>query len=168
MCIFWKNLDVLIPKEVLPVILLDLPGLPIYCEIAPYTTVNGTIIIGVIIRIITHSQQSACFYVHHQSSGTGSILLLHYFFHLEGFGMTKPTGLDLPGEADSLIVPEKTAVPYDLAAMSIGQSNAFTACFYVHHQSSGTGSILLLHYFFQFPFYNILNCFIYCQIQIDI
>ncbi len=71
---------------------------PIYCEIAPYTTVNGTIIIGVIIRIITHSQQSACFYVHHQSSGTGSILLLHYFF--------------------------------------------------------------------QFPFYNILNCFIYCQIQI--
>ena len=71
---------------------------PIYCEIAPYTTVNGTIIIGVIIRIITHSQQSTCFYVHHQSSGTGSILLLYYFF--------------------------------------------------------------------QFPFYNILNCFIYCQIQI--
>ncbi len=49
-----------------------------------------------------------------------------FYDYLEGFGMTKPTGLDLPGEADSLIVPEKTAVPYDLAAMSIGQSNAFT------------------------------------------
>lgn len=49
-----------------------------------------------------------------------------FYDYLEGFGMTQPTGIDLPGEADSLIVPEKTAVPYDLAAMSIGQSNAFT------------------------------------------
>lgn len=49
-----------------------------------------------------------------------------FYEYLEGFGMTKPTGFDMPGEADSLIVPKKTAVPYDLAAMSIGQSNAFT------------------------------------------
>ena len=49
-----------------------------------------------------------------------------FYDYLEGFGMTQPTGIDLPGEAYSLIVPEKTAVPYDLAAMSIGQSNAFT------------------------------------------
>lgn len=49
-----------------------------------------------------------------------------FYDYLEGFGMTQPTGIDLPGEADSLIVPEKTAVPYDLAAMSIGQANAFT------------------------------------------
>lgn len=49
-----------------------------------------------------------------------------FYEYLEGFGMTKPTGFDMPGEADSLIVPQKTAVPYDLAAMSIGQSNAFT------------------------------------------
>lgn len=49
-----------------------------------------------------------------------------FYDYLEGFGMTQPTGIELPGEADSLIVPEKTAVPYDLAAMAIGQSNAFT------------------------------------------
>lgn len=49
-----------------------------------------------------------------------------FYDYLEGFGMTQPTGIDLPGEADSLIVPEKSAVPYDLAAMAIGQSNAFT------------------------------------------
>lgn len=49
-----------------------------------------------------------------------------FYDYLEGFGMTQPTGIDLPGEADSLIVPEKTAVPYDLASMSIGQANAFT------------------------------------------
>lgn len=49
-----------------------------------------------------------------------------FYDYLKGFGMTQPTGIDLPGEADSLIVPEKTAVPYDLAAMAIGQSNAFT------------------------------------------
>ncbi|MFR6292044.1 MAG: penicillin-binding transpeptidase domain-containing protein, partial [Peptococcaceae bacterium] len=49
-----------------------------------------------------------------------------FYDYLKGFGMTEPTGIDLPGEADSLIVPEKSAVPYDLAAMSIGQANAFT------------------------------------------
>ena len=49
-----------------------------------------------------------------------------FYDYLEGFGMTQPTGIELPGEADSLIVPEKSAVPYDLAAMAIGQSNAFT------------------------------------------
>ena len=49
-----------------------------------------------------------------------------FYDYLKGFGMTEPTGIDLPGEADSLIVPEKSAVPYDLASMSIGQANAFT------------------------------------------
>lgn len=49
-----------------------------------------------------------------------------FYDYLRGFGMNQLTGIDLPGEAGSLLVPEKTAVPYDLAAMSIGQSNAFT------------------------------------------
>ncbi len=49
-----------------------------------------------------------------------------FYDYLDGFGMTKPTGIDLPGEATSLIVPEKTAMSYDLAAMAIGQSNAYT------------------------------------------
>lgn len=49
-----------------------------------------------------------------------------FYDYLDAFGMTKITGITLPGETNSLIVPEKSAVPYDLAAMAIGQSNAFT------------------------------------------
>lgn len=49
-----------------------------------------------------------------------------FYDYLNSFGMTQTTGITLPGEADSLIVPQKSAVPYDLAAMAIGQSNAFT------------------------------------------
>ena len=49
-----------------------------------------------------------------------------FYDYLDAFGMTRTTGITLPGEAGSLIVPEKSAVPYDLAAMAIGQSNAFT------------------------------------------
>ena len=52
--------------------------------------------------------------------------LSRFYDYLEAFGMTEPTGITLPGETDSLIIPEKSAVPYDLAAMAIGQSNAFT------------------------------------------
>ena len=49
-----------------------------------------------------------------------------FYDYLDAFGMTRTTGITLPGETGSLIVPEKSAVPYDLAAMAIGQSNAFT------------------------------------------
>ncbi len=49
-----------------------------------------------------------------------------FYDYLDAFGMTESTGITLPGETNSLIVPEKSAVPYDLAAMAIGQSNAFT------------------------------------------
>lgn len=49
-----------------------------------------------------------------------------FYDYLDAFGMTKTTGITLPGETNSLIVPEKSAVPYDLASMAIGQSNAFT------------------------------------------
>lgn len=49
-----------------------------------------------------------------------------FYDYLDAFGMTRTTGITLPGEANSLIIPEASAVPYDLAAMAIGQSNAFT------------------------------------------
>lgn len=49
-----------------------------------------------------------------------------FYDYLDAFGMTSLTGIALPGETGSLIVPEQSAVPYDLAAMAIGQSNAFT------------------------------------------
>lgn len=49
-----------------------------------------------------------------------------FYDYLKGFGMTQKTGIDLPGEADSLMVPENTVMPFDLAAMSIGQTNAYT------------------------------------------
>ena len=49
-----------------------------------------------------------------------------FYDYLQGFGMNVRTHIDLPGEAKSLMVAENAAVPYDLAAMSIGQANAFT------------------------------------------
>lgn len=49
-----------------------------------------------------------------------------FYDYLDGFGMNRKTGIDLPGEALSLMIKEDKVVPYDLAAMSIGQSNAYT------------------------------------------
>ena len=49
-----------------------------------------------------------------------------FYDYLKGFGMTQKTGIDLPGEAGSLMVPERSVMPFDLAAMSIGQTNAYT------------------------------------------
>lgn len=49
-----------------------------------------------------------------------------FYDYMHGFGMDVRTKIDLPGEARSLMVGENAAVPYDLAAMSIGQANAYT------------------------------------------
>lgn len=49
-----------------------------------------------------------------------------FYDYLHGFGFTRKTGIDLPGESAPVIVPKDKAVPLDLAAMSIGQANAYT------------------------------------------
>lgn len=49
-----------------------------------------------------------------------------FYDYLAGFGMTKRTGITLPGEASPILVEKSVAVPFDLAAESIGQGNAYT------------------------------------------
>lgn len=49
-----------------------------------------------------------------------------FYDYLDGFGMSKRTGIDLPGEASPILVEKSVAVPFDLAAESIGQGNAYT------------------------------------------
>lgn len=49
-----------------------------------------------------------------------------FYDYLAGFGMTKRTGIALPGESSPLIVSKDKVVPFDLAAQAIGQGNAYT------------------------------------------
>ncbi len=50
-----------------------------------------------------------------------------YYHYLNAFGFGKKTGIDLPGEASGIIVPQKRAMQIDLATMAMGQANAVTA-----------------------------------------
>lgn len=50
-----------------------------------------------------------------------------FYDYLDGFGMTKKTGIDLPSEASPLLIDQEDAVDIDLAASAIGQGNACTA-----------------------------------------
>lgn len=50
-----------------------------------------------------------------------------YYQYLTAFGFGRVTGIDLPGEAAGIIVPQKRAKQIDLATMSMGQANAVTA-----------------------------------------
>ncbi|MGB9791740.1 MAG: stage V sporulation protein D [Thermacetogeniaceae bacterium] len=49
-----------------------------------------------------------------------------FYKYLRAFGFGEPLGIDLPGEAGGIIVPEEDAKPIDLACMSIGQANSVT------------------------------------------
>ena len=49
-----------------------------------------------------------------------------FYRYIYGFGFGQPTGVDLPGEADGIIVPQKSATPLNLATMGFGQSIAVT------------------------------------------
>lgn len=50
-----------------------------------------------------------------------------YYQYLKNFGFGEKTGIDLPGEAKGIIVPQSRCKQIDLATMSIGQANAVTA-----------------------------------------
>lgn len=52
--------------------------------------------------------------------------LERYYAYMDKFGFGHRTGIDLPGEADGLIIPRESARKLDLATMSIGQANAST------------------------------------------
>lgn len=46
--------------------------------------------------------------------------------YIEGFGLSKKTGIDLPGEAGSIMYNEKNVGPVELATISFGQSISVT------------------------------------------
>jgi stage V sporulation protein D (sporulation-specific penicillin-binding protein) len=55
-----------------------------------------------------------------------------WYKYLQAFGMTEPTGIDLPGEPsqtslDKNILDEEEMGPVELASVSFGQSNSYTA-----------------------------------------
>jgi stage V sporulation protein D (sporulation-specific penicillin-binding protein) len=49
-----------------------------------------------------------------------------FYKYLDLFGVTSVTGIDLPGEASGIIVPEDLCKPIDLAVMSFGQTLQLT------------------------------------------
>ncbi len=49
-----------------------------------------------------------------------------YYQYVNAFGFGKLTGIDLPGEAKGILVPQATAKQIDLAVMAMGQANAVT------------------------------------------
>ncbi len=49
-----------------------------------------------------------------------------YYQYLNAFGFGQLTGIDLPGEAKGILVPQASAKQIDLAVMAMGQANAVT------------------------------------------
>jgi len=49
-----------------------------------------------------------------------------FYQYVKAFGFGQPTGIDLPGEAAGIMIPEKKATNLNIATMSIGQSIAVT------------------------------------------
>lgn len=49
-----------------------------------------------------------------------------FSYYFKGFGLTEKTGIDLPGEANSLYIPEDVMSNVDLASSSFGQANKVT------------------------------------------
>lgn len=50
-----------------------------------------------------------------------------FSYYLQGFGLTEKTGIDLPGEVASVVVPEDKMTQVDLASGAFGQTNETTA-----------------------------------------
>ncbi len=49
-----------------------------------------------------------------------------YYDYIKAFGIGQPTGIELPGEASGIMVPEEDLIPYTLGAIAIGQSISVT------------------------------------------
>lgn len=49
-----------------------------------------------------------------------------FYNYFEAFGFTEPTGIDLPGEADSYVMPRSSMGPVELASSAFGQTNKIT------------------------------------------
>jgi len=51
----------------------------------------------------------------------------NFYKYIELFGMTSPTGIDLPGESRGIIVPQESAKPIDLASNVLWANTASDA-----------------------------------------
>ena len=49
-----------------------------------------------------------------------------FYHYIQQYGFTRPTGIDLPGEGNSIIFPKKNLNPVDFATMTFGQGLAVT------------------------------------------
>ncbi|MDD2509643.1 MAG: stage V sporulation protein D [Syntrophomonas sp.] len=52
--------------------------------------------------------------------------LENYYKYLKTFGFGQKTGIDLPGEAEGILIPRASAQQIELATMAMGQANAVT------------------------------------------
>ncbi|MEW6191732.1 MAG: stage V sporulation protein D, partial [Bacillota bacterium] len=50
----------------------------------------------------------------------------NFYKYVQAFGFGEPTGIDLPGEARGILIPQEKATSLNVATMSIGQSVAVT------------------------------------------
>lgn len=55
-----------------------------------------------------------------------SLGVSRFYRYIEAFGFGRATGIDLPGEAAGIVIPQKEATELNLATMAIGQSIAVT------------------------------------------
>lgn len=51
----------------------------------------------------------------------------NFYKYVSNFGLTDKTGIDLPGEENSITIPQDKYGPVELASSAFGQSNKFTA-----------------------------------------
>ncbi|MFT9076629.1 penicillin-binding transpeptidase domain-containing protein [Ethanoligenens sp.] len=53
--------------------------------------------------------------------------ITNFYKYVSDFGLTDKTGIDLPGETNSITIPKDKYGPVELASSAFGQSNKFTA-----------------------------------------
>ncbi|MEE0230337.1 MAG: penicillin-binding transpeptidase domain-containing protein [Peptococcaceae bacterium] len=77
------------------------------------------------LQTMTHALGQSCNVA--QAECVSKLGFDRFYDYLDGFGMTKKTGIDLPSESSPLLIDQEDAVDIDLAASAIGQGNAYTA-----------------------------------------
>ena len=77
------------------------------------------------LQTMKHALEQSCNVA--QAECVSKLGVSRFYDYLNGFGMTKKTGIALPSESSPLMIPEEKVVDLDLAASAIGQANAYTA-----------------------------------------
>ncbi|MDO4280881.1 MAG: penicillin-binding transpeptidase domain-containing protein [Peptococcaceae bacterium] len=77
------------------------------------------------LQTLKHAVEQSCNVT--QAECVSKLGINRFYNYLDGFGMTKKTGVDLPSESSPLLIDKDNAVDIDLAASAIGQGNAYNA-----------------------------------------